>query len=296
MKDKIDSLIEDLGQFEKQVTDQIAKIRSNIRLLSTPESTTSDFETLKALVNSDAWPPAADPAQICDLTNEQEKIDRAEGILEISSLPLTGVKFLDFGCGEGYTIQKAKENGATLSVGYDVVKSGTLTWEEEKDSQLLTSNFDLLKTYGPFDSILLYDVLDHVEDYADVLNKIKSLSHENTKYFFRLHPWCGRFASHLYTKLNKGYIHLVFSETELQIMGLEMGYVRKILFPIATYNSWFKESFSFLKNTVEKEAIHPFYSKNELVKNRILSNWKGTNIEGNWPDFQLSMNYLDYFN
>jgi hypothetical protein len=294
MQDKIDRLIESLTDFEQRFGKEILEIKTYLNDLRSPVQ--NNFEELKNLVQSDIWPVAADPAQICDLTNEQEKLDRAEGILELSSLPLNGVKFLDFGCGEGYTIQKAKAGGASLAVGYDIVKSDSLVWEEEKDGQILTTNFDLLKSYGPFDSILLYDVLDHAEDHMDVLEKIKSLSHNNTKYFFRLHPWCGRFASHLYPKLNKGYIHLVFTQAELKELGLDLEYNKKVLFPVATYNSWFKESFSFLKNTSEKEAVDPFYSTNQLVRGRILNNWIGTNIEGNWPDFQLSMVYLDYFN
>lgn len=300
MQKKIDSLLMDIDA----LTEHLIKVKAKVQELKSyipvesPKNDVvkSDFETLRSLLESNAWPYAADPAQICDINNEQEKLDRAEGILEVSSLPLNEVKFLDFGCGEGYTIQKARESGASLSIGYDIIKSNSLTWEEEKDNQLLTTNFDLLKTYGPFDSILLYDVLDHVEDHMDVLNKIKILSHENTKYFFRLHPWCGRFASHLYTKLNKGYIHLVFTEEELQKLGLTLEYTKKVLFPIATYNTWFKESFSFLKNNVDKEPVDGFYSKHPLVKKRILENWKNTNIEGQWPEFQLSMMYLNYFN
>jgi len=52
------------------------------------------------LLNSKAWPHAVDPALICDISSEQDKEDRAEGILDlIIDIHLENLKFLDFGCG-----------------------------------------------------------------------------------------------------------------------------------------------------------------------------------------------------
>ena len=90
------------------------------------------------LLKSDEWPEAVPEFLICEDT-EEDKSDRAEGILDFMGLDLDGKKFLDFGCGEGHVAMKAAES-AKVSVGYDQCNTGELIWESE-GSYLLTCDF-----------------------------------------------------------------------------------------------------------------------------------------------------------
>ena len=80
-----------------------------------------------------------------------------------------GGAVLDFGCGEGHVVVKASATAAR-SIGFDIVKTGVHDWEKS-GKYLLTRNFDKVINSGPYDIILLYDVLDHCEALEILLNK-----------------------------------------------------------------------------------------------------------------------------
>ena len=254
----------------------------------------SDFEKLKNLLDSEDWPEAVLEFQIADDTSEEDKTDRAEGIVDILiEESLENKKFLDFGCGEGHAAKYASED-SSISVGYDIEKQGSLEWEND-EKFLLTTDFEKVKAKGPFDVILIYDVLDHAKNPVEVLNQAKSVLANNGTIFLRCHPWSSRHGGHAYRKINKAFVHLVFSEEELKNLGIDNGHNNKVLFPIATYARYFKEAGLSVKHPdIEEQEVEPFFKNNELVRKRILTAFDRDNWEQGCPSFQMSQCFLDY--
>jgi len=236
------------------------------------------------LLITDAWPEAAPKYLICE-DSENDKLDRADGILDYIGISFKDKKVLDFGCGEGHVSDKAAET-AILSVGYDIVQP---SFDSNKKNCILTSDFSNVTKNGPYDIIILYDVLDHCKDVLDALNQVKSVSDSQTKIFIRCHSWMSRHGAHLYKKLNKAWVHLIFSEEDLNKMGVKMDFVRKYYFPVDTQNKWFKESgFKVLSSEIIKSPVDSFFKCEELKK--ILSK----NFDGKFPEWQMSQCFNDY--
>lgn len=255
-----------------------------------------DFQILKDLLESDQWPEAVNSNMVCDFNSEEDKMDRGIGIVEIMiGDNLNNVKFLDYGCGEGHVAIQAKNSGATLSVGYDIRQTGNQSWET-MESILLTTDFEKVKEHGPYDVVLLYDVLDHIENEnpIDVLKKIKSLLNPNGLVYIRCHPWCGRSGGHLYDKINKAYVHLIFTENELSSMGHNLIPNNKTLYPIKTYVDWINASgLKIISDIADTHPPEPFFKENETIRNRIY-NVYDRKLSDEFPEFQLEQKFRDY--
>ncbi len=262
-----------------------------------------DFKKLKELLNSDQWPAAVEPSLICDVSSEQDKEYRAEGILDlIIDISLNGLSFLDFGCGEGHVVEKAALQKPKISVGYDIVQSER--WEQwpQNDNMTLTTKWEDVVAKGPYNVILLYDVVDHIEeDVIEELKKIKEVLSPGGKVFVRCHPWCSRHGTHLYRQINKAYIHLVFTEEELKELGFFGQKTREVIHPIATYEKWFKKAgFRIPRaSTVMREGVNKFFLKNELIANRIKARWKTSSEKEfrtgkTFPTFQMEQQFIDW--
>ena len=257
----------------------------------------SEFGLLKGLLESNEWPEAVFSAKIADEGSESDKMERASGISDILLPPFGGKKFLDFGCGEGH-VAKHVSSDAAFSVGYDVVRNPNshLDWENKTEKLLLTTDFEKVRSEGPYDAILIYDVLDHShESPEEVLLKAKSLLSEEGKIYLRCHPWTGRHGSHAYRKINKAFVHLVFDEKELSELGVIMEHNRKILRPINTYNKAIEDA--GLKRSepeVDTQEVEAFFEENPLVRSRILNSLGLTNWTSDTPAFQMSQCFLDY--
>jgi SAM-dependent methyltransferase len=184
-----------------------------------------------------------------------------------------------------------------ISVGYDVIKSenSNFTWEEKQENFLLSTDLEKIKAEGPYDVVLIYDVLDHAQDPTQILKDAKSLLAENGEIYLRCHPWCGRHGGHLYRQINKAFVHLVFTENELERMGYKLEFINKVFYPIGTYNNIIKDAgFSKKDPEIDHQSIEEFFSKNEIIKNRILRNFKSKKWEKKEPEFQLEQCFLDY--
>lgn len=243
----------------------------------------------RKLLDSPDWPLAVEEHLIVDESSEVDKLIRAEGILDILNESFIGKKFLDFGCGTGHVALKASEKAA-LSIGYDIEPQ----WTNINNSNrlILTDNYDLVKDNGPYDIILLYDVLDHLEeDPVDILLKIRDLLSDNGVIYVRTHPFSSRHATHLYRQINKAYVHLVFSEEELESMGYKWMKTKKVVSPILTYAKWFSDAKLKMKFNVSitKEPVEEFF-KNGEVAQRIM----GTMEKNEFPQFQLEQQFHDY--
>ena len=262
-----------------------------------------EFDDLKKLLNSDDWPRAVFQVQIADENSEKDKDDRAEGIADILLPPLNSKRFLDFGCGEGHVANYAAKF-ADFSVGYDIVKSprSRFDWESECDNSLFTTDIEKARAKGPFDIILLYDVLDHAQESTtkEILALAKSMLADNGKIYVRTHPWTSRHGGHAYRKINKAFVHLVFTEEELKSMGVEPEHNFKIMAPLSTYNSWINDS--GLKNSdkpeLDQQEVELFFRDNPVVNKRIMKlfgakEW-GEGVPPGKPVWQMSQCFCDY--
>jgi len=255
-----------------------------------------DFIELQKLLNSEEWPESVLNFQIVDENLESEKMDRAEGIVDlIIEEPVLNKKILDFGCGEGHVSKYISSQKAAISVGYDIKKPeySNFNWEEKNENFLLTNDFKKVEAEGPYDAIVLYDVIDHLtENPIEILSKLKNILNENGKIYVRCHPWCSRHGAHLYRKINKAFVHLVFTEEELNSLGYKVEETNlKVLFPILKYQEIFKGAgVKDIRGDIERQKVEDFFDSNNLVKSRIMRLFNTNSL----PTFQMQQCFLDY--
>lgn len=251
-----------------------------------------EFTDLRSLLNGNRWPYAVNPQHICSKNSEADKIDRANNILEeLVNRSLTGLKFLDFGCGEGHVVAQALSQRPEIAMGYDVVNAFSPLWG---DVHLTTDLSELSKF--KFDVILLHDVLDHVgnNDPIEVLKLATSFLADNGTMVVRLHPWCSRHGAHLYHDKNKAFIHLVFSDEEMQKLGLSVDPMQKVVNPKKTYPGWIKRAgLQIIKEDTSVMRVEDFFWENELVRMRL----NQTMLHKNSEDIaihQMEQSFVDY--
>jgi len=286
-----DLIIEVLGELSEEYPAKEVKKEKTF-------TATDEFLLLEKLLNSNEWPEAVFEAQMADENSESDKAERAEGIADIILPPFSGKKFLDFGCGEGH-LAKYVSGEATISVGYDIVRSQSskLEWENKKEKLLLTTDFKKVVSEGPYDIVMIYDVLDHSsEDLSEVLIKAKSVLSESGKIYLRCHPWTGRHGGHVYRKINKAFVHLVLNDEEMSHLGVDLEYNKRILFPISTYNKAIDEAGLERESETEidTQEVESFFEENPLVKSRILATFGLNEWTAEKPVFQMSQCFLDY--
>jgi len=224
------------------------------------------------LVNGDNWPKAVPDFLLCDPFSEESKIDRAKGMAASYWFgDAKGKKILDFGCGQHHLVSELNEIGFK-AFGYDIVKN----WS---DGLPLTNSLEEAKSWGPFDEIFVYDVIDHSQNPVQLIKDIKSLSNEKTIVKVRSHPWSSRHGGHVYHKINKAFVHLVFSENELLELGVDQSILRMMpvqkvaLNPKKIYTDWFENvGVSSLKIGATRSDLEKFFTTTDLVKDRIDSN------------------------
>ncbi len=210
------------------------------------------------------WPLALDAKFISNDT-DADKALRAEGILDSLSVPVSWqkIKFLDFGCGEGHVVQKA-EARANFAIGYDV---------SEASVGNCTTNWTNIVKNGPYNFILMFDVLDHLTSPLKNLAKLKSVLSPNGILWVRCHPWSSRHGGHLYQKLNKAYAHLVFSESELSQHNLQSENVLKLATPLDNYWHWINAAgFRVERESVTIERMELYFDQ-EYIKRRLFALW-----------------------
>lgn len=250
-----------------------------------PQST-APFD-LEVLLQS--WPEAVPQILLCD-NSEGEKTERAEGIVaEFFSTPAQNV--LDFGCGEGHLVhQLGKIHNKVL--GYDISKHNNSLWQLDG---LLTDKYEIAQSHGPYDLIILYDVIDHAaqESPVAILKKAASLLAPNGKVFVRCHPWCSRHGGHLYNKKNKAYLHLLLTPEELKQLGLEPPEGQRVLYPLKTYKEWLQQAgLAVKKEEIQRHPVESFFTDTPSVSQRICTIFDKPLSE--FPHFQLEQAFVDF--
>lgn len=245
-----------------------------------------EFQSLKELLEE--WPLAVPPEAIC--TTEEIIFQRADNILDtIVCEQVNGKRFLDFGCGQGHVVEQARSRKALVSTGYDI----KLDFRAGID--LCTDSLNVIKQSAPYDIILLHDVLDHVVDSSPIesLRIVKQLLASGGRVYVRNHPWSSRHGSHLYTKLNKAFIHLVFDEVELtRLGGFSSEANNHVVTPEIVYRQWFKESgFNIVQEVCSRTAVEDFFFDNCCVKDRIQQYWGGDEMA---MRFNMEIDTIDY--
>jgi 2-polyprenyl-3-methyl-5-hydroxy-6-metoxy-1,4-benzoquinol methylase len=100
--------------------------------------------------------------------------DRAE---LVRRLPRPVGRVLDVGCGEGRTAASLREAGATWIAGIELERAAADAAAESYDEVRegpVESELDSID--GPFDTILLYDVLEHLVDPWEVLRRLHGVA------------------------------------------------------------------------------------------------------------------------
>lgn len=258
-------------------------------------SNLDNFEKIKEAFNSDKWPEAVNPNLICDPTSETDKVERGRGIIELMiEEDLKNLKVLDYGCGEGHCAHLAADYKTATSVGFDIVKSSS--WDAlQKEGVILTTDFGQVKENGPYDIIILFDVIDHIkgDDPVSILEKVKSVLKEGGKVYMRCHPFMSRHATHLYHAANKAYIHLVFDAEELKQIVPNAPYFEEnigVKYPLKTYHDYISQAgLRSINRRDITEKVELFF-KIPKIAERIMKN---TEFD-QFPEFQMGLQFIDF--
>lgn len=259
----------------------------------------NQFAYLKEMMESDKWPVATNPSIICDPESEIDKVERGRGVVElmIEDKSLEGKKVLEYGCADGYSTAYAVNGSkkAAFGLGYDIKPSET--WDKLRSQNIFyTDKWEEVIQNGPYDAILAFDVIDHLEGETggDALKKMSSVLSPSGRIYMRTHPWTSRHAIHNYHECNKAYIHLVFTEDELKQLFPNPKFFEHnngVKWPLATYEQYVRDAgLEFVSEPRKiRDAIEPFF-KIPVIAGRIMAN-TGMNP---FPEFQMSLQWIDY--
>lgn len=247
-----------------------------------------ELTELRMLAKSDLWPLAVPENQWRNLIsdNTESQMARATNVLYELVDNLSDKKFLDFGCGTGYISDAAQRIFKATSIGYDIKESPE--WSQ-RESQI-TDKISMVKELAPYDTILLYDVLDHVNNPKEILELCKDLKAPDGRIHVRFHPWASRTGANLHKSLNKAYLHLIFDDKELASLGVMSSEKTTKLDNIAIYKEWIKEAGLMIKKeSFVKRDVELFFTENSAILRRIKSNF-----EGAFPRELLEIQFVDY--
>lgn len=246
---------------------------------------------LKFLLDTNFWPDAVHPMLICDPNSEDDKKNRGHGIVELMvEEDIENLKFLDFGCGEGYSTKASEELGTSLSVGFDITPSAK--WNEFTSNKcVFTTSFADVIQKAPYDVVLAFDVFDHVDDIEMRLKELMSVCNKQTRVYVRLHPFISRHGSHLYHQKNKAFLHCYFTDQEIKSFGLDYDSPKfKVLYPLRTYRKMINDvGFEILTKRDITESLEDFFKKRFMVKR--LENITGSK---DLLEFPMTIQFVDY--
>jgi 2-polyprenyl-3-methyl-5-hydroxy-6-metoxy-1,4-benzoquinol methylase len=289
LKIKIDTLVPD------QPVAPVAQVASIAQITQPNNMSQQDRMSIlkKFVYENPNWSAAVPPDLICDENSHEDKMDRANGIRDVfhPNFVFDNKKVLDFGTGYGHLIQSILEKNPAFVIGYDILGDFQVG---NTDKSLLTTSWDEVTKNGPYDLIYLYDVIDHVEHEQphEILLKAKSVLKDDGVIRMRAHPFISKHGGHTYTKVNKGYAHLILTKEELSLLGHNFKNYPTIFVttPVKTYNEFINKA--GLRNADQKTITEPadsWYLTGDAA-NRIRSNLRINNLL--IP--QMGMHFLDF--
>jgi len=240
------------------------------------------------------WPKAVDSDLIVDGKEETEKQFRATQVLELIGIPTNDISVLDFGCGEGHVAHEISQTASKV-VGFDKERSDS--WDDKvADNLFFLTDDKIIKQHAPYDLIILYDVIDHMQgDHALTLKRLGQLLSDNGRFFIRTHPWTARHGSHLYEKINKAYLHLVVTPDETpDIPWKEIEYTHKITRPMGAYENWFKHAgLEIISRDIQHDGVIEDFFDDELLNRIIAVTWDGA-VDKDTAKKIMAIQFIDY--
>ena len=95
----------------------------------------------------------------------------------VDELPRPAGRVLDVGCGEGATAEALRAAGATWISGIEVVAEAAAAAAERYDEVVVGDALEMVDAVdGPFDTIVCYDVLEHLVDPGALLRRLHGLA------------------------------------------------------------------------------------------------------------------------
>jgi SAM-dependent methyltransferase len=247
-----------------------------------------DLEVIRRLLDNDDWPIALDPDLICNTEEKTKKAATAVLTLLVSE-DLKNKRFLDFGCGAGHVVVEALKHEVKTATGYDLDLSKC-----KFNIPNFFSDLDKVNDAGPYDLILMHDVLDHAVGIppVEILAQANNLLAKNGRLYLRNHPWCSRHGGHIFEQKNKAFLHLVLDEIELiRVAGLQTEPNVRVLNPIETYRDWInKAGFNIISETPIITPVENFFLAPSRINSRIQKHWHNTNS----PQDRLEVDFVEY--
>lgn len=184
------------------------------------------FSKVLDLLDDPEWPAAVEDDQICQ--SPQEELERTLSVMEfcIGHNQLHRTKrLLDYGCGKQFFVEAAARFGIEIAIGYDIVPG-----------ENVTNDLETVEFYGPYDTIICHDVLDHLEGESmqEALQKMSNLLSKDGWLSIWFHPYCSRNGLHLHNQINKAYVHLLLDTHNLKYSA---PYTIPIFAPSKTYKN-----------------------------------------------------------
>lgn len=260
---------------------------TEIKAKSRPESELGEIPN----INDPDWPVAANPDIIVKPDSEEKKRFRALQISGLIPVPTIDKKVLDFGCGEKHTALELAHQAAKV-VGYDIIKDDQWC---NTDNVVFTTDRAVVDNNGPYDIILLHDVLDHIkgDDPAEIMKWIRTLLADNGVVFVRTHPWTSKHGGHLYLQQNKAFLHLVLTPDEMLKNNLKLDHNLRLCRPMAAYESWITNAgFHISDKRIQAEKPNRYFTG--PILDRILKVTWDDKIDQDQALRIMSNDFIDY--
>jgi len=224
-----------------------------------PASNTKEVSRkLPVSMDDPEWPAALPESSI--VRTDSQKWARANTIL--TKFETIKGPILDFGCGEGHTTIALNDQDIKC-IGYDRVLNDSWT-KISSSTGVFTTDWDTVVENGPYESILLHDVLDHLEEESieDVMKKVTNCLVENGRAYVMVHPYSSRHGGHLYEKNNKAYLHLLLTSEEIANEYPEAPANQRIVKPQGQYQKYLTQDFTIVEKKVIPQTLEPWVVKN----------------------------------
>lgn len=242
--------------------------------------------SLNQLLRTEGWQPAATEFTHMSSVLYGAKLIRA--IEQSMILPLKGrdAKILDYGCGDGLTVNTLRHMGKS-AIGYDIRKPN--------DTEFCYEDFDIIIEQAPYHLISVYDVVDHMnlDEVSQMFLRLKKVLHGSGKIFMRVHPYCSIDGTHSFSPVNLAYMHLCLTPEEMKSQGIKDWAGLKVVSPLDFYDTLISRS-GF--KTISKKTHNVPAAKflDARMRKRIKSLHYDGNITDDELDKLLSINLIDY--